>query len=109
MLWAMPELTHRRSSDPHGESSSVYCDDVRVGTIGRRAGVPVEVDQWGWSCGFYPGLEPDNIDPALHSPSIRRARISRRHGPACSRRFRPARSTDIAVTASTELGFHARG
>jgi hypothetical protein len=20
--------------------------------------VPVDVDQWGWSCGFYPGLEP---------------------------------------------------
>lgn len=31
---------------------------LSVGPIGRRAGVPVEVDQWGWSCGFYPGLEP---------------------------------------------------
>jgi len=24
----------------------------QVGTIGIRAGVPVDVDQWGWSCGF---------------------------------------------------------
>jgi hypothetical protein len=24
----------------------------------KRAGVPVDVDQWGWSCGFYPGLRP---------------------------------------------------
>ena len=31
--------------------------DVRVGTIGQRAGVPVDVDQWQWSCGFYPGLQ----------------------------------------------------
>jgi hypothetical protein len=54
----MPELTRRRSSDSHREGWSVYYDDIRVGTIGRRAGVPVEVDQWGWSCGFYPGLEP---------------------------------------------------
>jgi hypothetical protein len=24
----------------------------------KRAGVPVDVDQWGWRCGFYPGLDP---------------------------------------------------
>jgi hypothetical protein len=54
----MPALTRRRSSDAHSESWSIYYDDVRIGTIGRRAGVPVEVDQWGWSLGFYPDLEP---------------------------------------------------
>jgi hypothetical protein len=48
----------RRNNDPHRESWGIYYDDVRVGTIGKRAGVPVEVDQWGWSCGFYPGLDP---------------------------------------------------
>ena len=55
---AMPQLTRRRSDDPHRESWHVYYGDVRVGTISRRAGVPVDVDQWGWSCGFYPGLHP---------------------------------------------------
>jgi hypothetical protein len=25
-----------------------------VGTLGLRAGVPNTVDQWSWSCGFYP-------------------------------------------------------
>jgi hypothetical protein len=54
----MPTLTRRRNNDPHRESWSIYYDDVRVGTIGKRAGVPVEVDLWGWSLGFYPGLEP---------------------------------------------------
>jgi hypothetical protein len=54
----MPALTRRRSTDAHRESWSIYYDDVRVGTIGKRAGVLVEVDQWGWSLGFYPGLEP---------------------------------------------------
>ena len=54
----MPTLTRRRNNDPHRESWSIYYDDVRIGTIARRAGVPVEVDQLGWSLGFYPGLEP---------------------------------------------------
>jgi hypothetical protein len=54
----MPTLTRRRNNDPHRESWSIYYDDVRVGTIGKRAGVLVAVDQWGWSLGFYPGLEP---------------------------------------------------
>jgi hypothetical protein len=36
----------------------IYYGDVHVGTIAIRAGVPVDVDQWGWSCGFYPGTKP---------------------------------------------------
>ena len=24
----------------------------------RRSGVPIDADQWGWQCGFYPGLDP---------------------------------------------------
>jgi hypothetical protein len=24
----------------------------------HAVGVPVDVDQWGWICGFYPGTEP---------------------------------------------------
>jgi hypothetical protein len=31
---------------------------VHIGSIGERAGVPIDVDQWKWSCGFYPGLHP---------------------------------------------------
>jgi hypothetical protein len=27
---------------------------VQVGVIATRPGVPVDVDQWGWQCGFYP-------------------------------------------------------
>jgi hypothetical protein len=54
----MSVLTRRRSADRHHETWHVYYDDVHVGTIGERAGVPIDVDQWGWSCGFYPGLHP---------------------------------------------------
>ena len=36
----------------------MFYGDVPVGTIGQRSGVPVHVDQWGWSCGFAPGLNP---------------------------------------------------
>src|SRR5450755_2063498 len=50
----MPALTRRRDPDIHHECWHVYYGDVHVGTIGERAGVPVDVHQWGWSCGFYP-------------------------------------------------------
>jgi len=54
----MIALTRRRTDDPHRQGWHVYCADVRVGWIGERAGVPKTGDQWGWSCGFYPGLHP---------------------------------------------------
>lgn len=54
----MPALTRRRSDDPHRQVWHVHFDDVHVGTIGERAGVPVDVDQWQWRCGFFPGCEP---------------------------------------------------
>ena len=54
----MTSLTRRRSDNPHLVTWHVYCGEVHVGTIGERAGVPFDVDQWQWSCGFYPGLHP---------------------------------------------------
>ncbi|MET3996845.1 hypothetical protein [Bradyrhizobium sp. S3.9.2] len=51
-------LTRRRSINPHEETWHVYFTDVRVGTIGMRAGVPVHADQWEWSVGFHPGMDP---------------------------------------------------
>jgi hypothetical protein len=54
----MPSLTRRRSDNPHQVTWHVYYGDVHVGKIGERAGVPVDVDPWHWSCGFYPGLHP---------------------------------------------------
>jgi len=54
----MPELTRRPDNDPHRKGWNVYFGDVRVGQIGIRAGVPVDSEQWGWSCGFYPGCDP---------------------------------------------------
>jgi hypothetical protein len=37
----MPALTRRRSDNPHQLTWHVYYGDVRVGTIGERADVPV--------------------------------------------------------------------
>ena len=54
----MLALTRRRGVDPHREVWSVSYGDVIVGTIGRRAGVPVTAAQWSWSCGFHPGCKP---------------------------------------------------
>ncbi len=53
----MPELTRRRYPE-RPDCWHVYYGDMHVGTIAIRAGVPVDVDQWGWRCGFYPGSDP---------------------------------------------------
>ena len=54
----MPTLTRRRSHDSLREVWLVFYGDIPVGTIGERAGVPADLDRWGWTCGFYPGAEP---------------------------------------------------
>jgi hypothetical protein len=54
----LPALTRRRDPDASQESWRVFYGDVHVGTIGMRSGIPVHADQWGWRCGFYPGLLP---------------------------------------------------
>ncbi|MCA6108077.1 hypothetical protein [Bradyrhizobium cenepequi] len=55
----MNTLTRRRDKDSREECWHVFYGDVHVGTINIRAGVPRDSPRWGWSCGFYPGLEPN--------------------------------------------------
>ena len=50
----MPALTRRRDPAAHDETWLIHYDDVHVGTIRMRTGVPTNVDQWGWTIGFYP-------------------------------------------------------
>jgi len=54
---SMPNLTRRRYPERQ-DCWDIYFRDVHVGTIARRAGVPVDTDQWGWHVGFYPGTDP---------------------------------------------------
>ncbi|SDK42267.1 hypothetical protein [Bradyrhizobium ottawaense] len=56
----MTALSRRPSNDPHRKGWRVFYGDVQIGHIGERAGVPIDVDQWGWSLSFYPGTEPDD-------------------------------------------------
>jgi hypothetical protein len=50
----MPALTRRRANETHQQCWQIFYGDVHVGTITERAGVPHDVDQWGWRCAFYP-------------------------------------------------------
>jgi hypothetical protein len=50
----MTELTTRRRDPERPDCWHVYYGNVRIGVIAIRPGVPVDVDQWGWQCGFYP-------------------------------------------------------
>jgi hypothetical protein len=52
----MPKLTRRCSPDRQNYWR-VFYGDVCVGTIGRRAGVPIDVDQWEWAAAST-GTEP---------------------------------------------------
>jgi hypothetical protein len=52
----MPNLTRRRYPE-RKDCWHVYYGDVCVGTIARHSGCPVDVDQWEWDCGFYPGTD----------------------------------------------------
>jgi hypothetical protein len=53
----MSALTRRRYPE-RIDCWHVYYGDVCVGMIARRSGCPVDVDQWEWGCGFYPGTQP---------------------------------------------------
>src|SRR5215475_39837 len=70
----MPTLTRRRSHDSHREVWLVFYGDIPVGTIGERAGVPADLDQWGWTCGFYPGVEPGQHRDGA-APTFEEARV----------------------------------
>ena len=53
-------LTRRRPADRQ-DCWHIYYGDVHAGTITMRAGNPHDTDPWEWSCGFYPGSRPDEI------------------------------------------------
>jgi hypothetical protein len=53
----MPTLTRRRDPDANHETWLIHYDDIHVGSIAMRAGVPVDKDQWGWSVGFQPASD----------------------------------------------------
>src|SRR4051794_24098330 len=48
----MSELTRRRDTSRNEETWLIFLEDVHIGTIGRRAGVPTDAEQWGWRCGI---------------------------------------------------------
>ncbi len=80
-LWAAdydasmaPALTRRRDRRcRHEETWHICCGDVRVGMISERAGVPIEVEPWGWALGFYPGMEPPHSEGTAATFELARA------------------------------------
>ncbi|GIQ78448.1 hypothetical protein [Bradyrhizobium sp. RD5-C2] len=60
----MNELTRRRDKESAREKWNIFYDDVCIGSIGLRAGVPNHADQWEWKCGFHPGCDRLTGGPA---------------------------------------------
>jgi hypothetical protein len=48
----MSTLT-RRLKDQHTEHWLIFADDIRIGSIGKRLGVPTHVDQRQWTVSVY--------------------------------------------------------
>src|SRR5262245_32447300 len=46
----MPVLTRRRDHTRQQEHWRIFCDDIELGSIGIRAGVPTHAEQWVWRC-----------------------------------------------------------
>jgi hypothetical protein len=107
----MPTLTRRRSENSHQETWHIFFDDVHVGAIGKRTGVPGHTDQWGWSCGSIPGSSLDSKRADRPRLSNWHVRPSNGHGASCCRTSRPVPSMPIAPTESIApiAAIHARG
>jgi hypothetical protein len=71
----MPLLTRRRVNDQHIEQWLIFSDDIRIGSIGTRSGVPVHVDQWQWNVSFYPPSHR-GVRAASTAPSFAEARAA---------------------------------
>lgn len=69
----MTGLTRRRDPETAREKWDIFYGDVRVGAIGRRAGVPNHAEQWEWRCGFYPGCDRSIGGPAATFEQARTA------------------------------------
>jgi hypothetical protein len=69
----MPALNRRPNRDSHREGWFIYYGDVQIGHIGKRAGVPVSVNQWGWHCGFQPAAQR-GVAAAGTAPNFDQAR-----------------------------------
>ena len=70
----MPALTRRRFPE-RPDCWHVFYDDVHIGTIAVRPGVPVDADQWGWDIAFYPGTKPHQERGGI-AATLDHARIS---------------------------------
>jgi hypothetical protein len=69
----MRALTRRRDPDASREAWLIHFGDIHIGSIGMRAGVPNNVDEWQWRCGFYPashrGVRADGTAKSFNEAS----------------------------------------
>jgi hypothetical protein len=71
----MPTLTRRRVQDQQTENWLIFDDDIQIGSIGVRSGVPIHVDQWKWTISFYPVSHRGIRDGGI-APDFRAARAA---------------------------------
>jgi hypothetical protein len=97
----MSELTRRRDTARNAETWLIFLEDVHIGTIGRRAGVPTDAEQWGWRCGFLSGSRRGARAEGRLRTSIRRDLNLKPLGAGCGRVTPTLTSPTIAARAWT--------
>ncbi len=58
----MDQLTRRRDPNARLENWLILYDNLQVGSIGLRSGVPTYVHQWGWRVGLPQVIVPRSAD-----------------------------------------------
>ena len=67
----MSKLTRHRDKGRQIEHWLIFADDIHIGSIGMRAGVPIHADQWQWTVAVYPaslrGIRDAGIAPEFQT------------------------------------------
>jgi hypothetical protein len=95
----MSELTRRRDTSRNEETWLIFLEDVHIGTIGRRAGVPTDAEQWGWRCGLSGSRHRAGAEGTA-ADFVKRDLNLKRPGAECGR--------VTATRTSPTIGAHAR-
>src|SRR5712671_1927971 len=80
----MAELTRRRDKESQQECWHIYFDDVQIGTISLRSGIPHDKHPWGWTAVSTPDRSRVSIAAVRQRPSFRHALILRPRGVSSS-------------------------
>ena len=71
----MATLTRRRDADRQTEHWLIFAEDIHIGSIGVRGGVPIHAEQWQWTVSVFPASRRGIRDAGI-APDFQTARAA---------------------------------